>query len=264
MPIDYPTNPPFKEGHVLVFDDEFKSATLDKSKWLPYYMPQWCSRKTSATNYELGGDRLILKIDHDQAPWPPQASEGLKVSSLQTGVYSGPMGSKLGQHRIQEQWTVKEAQEITRLFTPQYGYFEIRAKALANTNNLCALWMIGFEEVPEQSAEICIMEVNGAQIEANRAVNGYGIKAFNDPNIETEFFQDSFEMDATGFNIYAADWQPDYVDFYLNNQKVKRVNQSPNYPMQLMLNIYEFTSEKKETDDAYPKKFEVDYVRVYQ
>jgi hypothetical protein len=44
---------------------------------------------------------------------------------------------------------------------------------------------------------------------------------------------------------------------------VKTVEQSPAYPMQLMLNIYEFPAEAAE-GGSYPKEFVVDYVRGYR
>ena len=34
-----------KEGYVLEFDEDFNSANLDTSKWFPYYLPHWSSKK---------------------------------------------------------------------------------------------------------------------------------------------------------------------------------------------------------------------------
>ena len=47
---------------------------------------------------------------------------------------------------------------------------------------------------------------------------------------------------------------------------LKTVDQSPAYPMQLMLGIYEFPPEEgRETGTSgYPKPFVVDYVRGYR
>ena len=44
---------------------------------------------------------------------------------------------------------------------------------------------------------------------------------------------------------------------------MKTVHQSPDYPMQLMLNVYEFPPRegKATTGDEYPKEFVVDWVR---
>lgn len=262
----FPANPPEKAGYQLEFNEDFSGAKLNTQHWLPYYLPQWCSREQSAANYELTGHSLLLKIDKEQPYWPPQSKDQLRVSSLQTGVFSGPVGSTLGQHRIDDSWRVAQAQVEQRLYTPQYGYFEIRAKALATQNNVCALWMIGFEDQPERSGEICIMEVNGAQVQPGSAMNGYGVKAFNDPKLHGEFYQDRFEIEAPAFNIYAAEWRPGRVDFYINNLKVRSIPESPDYPMQLMLNVYETPVDVrlKRADLQYPKRFEVDYIRVFQ
>ena len=149
---------------------------------------------------------------------------------------------------------------------PQYGYFEIRAKAIAAKNNVVAFWMIGFEDTPNRSGEICIMEVKGTNIRNGIATNGYGVHPFGDPDLVDEFYEDEFEIDATKFNIYAAEWQPDRIDFFINNEKVRTIEQSPKYEMQFMLNIYEVPVDEKldSPEKTYPKQFVIDYVRAYQ
>jgi hypothetical protein len=59
----------------------------------------------------------------------------------------------VGQHRFNKNLIVREAQPNQRTFNSLYGYFEARVKA-AVSGYLCALWMIGFEEVSEESGEI--------------------------------------------------------------------------------------------------------------
>ena len=59
-------------------------------------------------------------------------------------------------------------------------------------------------------------------------------------------------------HVYAADWTPEHVAFSVDGEHVKTVGQSPAYPMQLMLGVYEFPGE--EAVD-YPHVFSVDYVR---
>jgi hypothetical protein len=53
---------------------------------------------------------LRLFIEHDQEPWSPEFAGHLRVSSLQTGVFAGPVGSAIGQHRFREGIIVREAQ----------------------------------------------------------------------------------------------------------------------------------------------------------
>jgi hypothetical protein len=45
---------------------------------------------------------------------------------------------------------------------------------------------------------------------------------------------------------------------------VKEVAQSPAYPMQLMLSLYEFPEGDSDRSDGYPKEFLVDVVRGYR
>ena len=56
----------------------------------------------------------------------------------------------------------------------------------------------------------------------------------------------------------------DHVSFYVDGELVKTVAQSPSYPMQLMLSIYEFPSQSAERPGSYPKAFVVDSVRGYR
>jgi len=37
-----------RTGYELEFEDDFDRATLDLTRWLPYYLPQWSSRHASA------------------------------------------------------------------------------------------------------------------------------------------------------------------------------------------------------------------------
>ncbi len=264
--MDFPANPREKSGYHLEFADDFQRATLNTGNWLPYYLPQWSSRAQAAARYSLPGDRLRLHLEADQPPWSPEFDGDIRVSALQTGCHSGPVGSAVGQHPFRPGLVVKEAQPATKLYTPLYGYFETRLKALAIPGYMIALWLIGFEEQPEQSAEICLCEIFGHEMTAVSAQVGYGLHPFNDPNITDEFYQDTIAINAAHYHIYAAEWTPTHVSFFVDNVKTRTIQQSPSYPMQFMLTVYEIpqylTPESKTT--SWPKTFEVDYVRGYR
>jgi hypothetical protein len=267
MSADFPRNEKYKPGYTLVFEDDFESGRLDDSKWLPFYLPQWSSRAKTGAKYRFEDSYLILQITEDQEPWNPELDGNIKVSNLQTGVYSGPLGSEYGQHRFNKNCRVREEQAEMRLFTPQYGYLEMRAKGLHNPNNLCALWMIGFEDRPERSAEICVFELKGWNGGgAERSTIGFGIHPFGDPRIADEFFEREFPIDASQYHIYAVDWTTEGVGFYIDNVLIHRSKQSPDYPMQLMLNLYEIPRPASESGQgpAYPSEFHIDYIRYYQ
>ncbi|WP_188191117.1 glycoside hydrolase family 16 protein [Nonomuraea sp. SYSU D8015] len=240
----------------MTFEDTFAGDRLDETKWVPYYLPQWTTREAAAARYRLGDGHLTLLIEEDQPPWCPELEGGLRVSSLQTGLFSGPVGSRIGQHG-RGGAVVREEQPTLRLCTPQYGRIEMRAKAIDDPNCMVALWLIGFEDEPERSAEICVAEIFGRDVGPDEAKVGMGLHPFGDPSITDDFTVETLPIDAREFHVYAADWTPGHVSFFVDGRHVRTVNQSPPYPMQLMLNIYEFRP-----GGAYPKEFTVDFVRV--
>lgn len=256
-------NPLEKPGYRLEFHDEFDGRTLDTKKWIPYYLPQWSSRKRSAPRYGLGDGNLALRIEDDQEPWCPEFDGDVIVSSLQTGLYAGPVGSSVGQHRFKESLIVREAQASRRTYTPLYGYFEARVRALSVPGYLCALWMIGFEEAPSESGEIAIFELFGEQIAPDASEVRYGIHPWGDPTLTDEFYRDVMPFDATQFHIYAVEWTPTCVEFYVDNVRRRTIAQTIHYPMQFMLGVYELPGVGTDRRE-YPKQFVIDYFRGYR
>jgi Glycosyl hydrolases family 16 len=259
-------DPVRKDGYELAFEDTFDGDTLDPTRWLPYYLPQWSSREAAAARYRLGGGVLRLVIEADQPPWCPEFDGQTRVSSLQTGVFSGPVGSRVGQSRFNPDLVVRQAQDSARCYTPQYGLFELRAKAIDDPRCMVALWMIGYEDEPDRSAEICICEIFGRDVGAERAGVGMGLRPFADPGIRDEFAVEDLAIDARDFHTYAAEWTPEHVAFFVDHRLVKLAEQSPAYPMQFMLGIYEFPDDGRAPGVAhpYPKQFVVDSFRGYR
>ena len=255
-----------RSGYVLELDEQFAGPDLDPDRWIPYYLPQWSSRRTSAARYAVRDGRLTLRIDADQQPWCPEWNGWLRVSSLQTGLFAGPLGSPIGQHRFSPELRVREEQPTAALYTPQYGLFECRARAIADPANMVALWMIGLEDAPERSAEILLFEIFGRDVRPDRALVGMGVHPFGEPAIADEFEQVDVAIDATEPHDYAAEWTPNRVSFYVDERLVKVVEQSPAYPMQVMLNVYEFADGpgRASAPSAYPKVFEVDWFRGWR
>ena len=250
-----------RSGYEVDFFDSFEGDELDRSRWLPAYLPQWSNRALSAARYEQRDGTLRLLIESDQLPWSPEHNGGLRVSNLQTGVFSGPVGSDIGQHHFAAELHVREAQEEQRLYTPLYGIVEAHVAANPDPNCMVALWMIGFEDQPDHSAEICIFEIFGRELDADKAIVGMGLHPFGDTRIRDEFVKVPVAMDALDFHTYSVEWLPDQVRFFIDDEAVASMDQSPDYPMQLMLNIYEFEGA---LSGNYPKTFEVDWVRGFR
>jgi hypothetical protein len=190
---------------------------------------------------------------------------GARVVTAKTGVFAGPVGSPVGQHRFDRAALVREAQRNVRLYTPRYGRIELRAKALDDPRTMVALWLIGYEDEPERSGEICVCEIFGRDARADHVSVGMGVHPFGDPSLVDDFSAVRLPIDARAFHVYAAEWTPEHVAFFVDAGLVKTVRQSPAYPMQLMLGIYEFPPQNEDADPRpYPKEFVVDYVRGYR
>ncbi|MFF4122109.1 glycoside hydrolase family 16 protein [Microbispora rosea] len=261
----YALDPAAKAGYVLEFEDTFDGDGLDERRWIPRYLPQWTTRAASAARYRVGDGRLYLLIEEDQPAWSPEMEGRMRVSSLQTGVFSGPVGSAVGQHGRGGRAVVREAQDEARLYTPHFGLIEMRARASDDPRAMVALWMIGFEDAPERSAEICVCEIFGRDVRRDATAVGMGVHPFGDPAITDEFAAEVLPIDAREFHVYAVEWTKERVTFFVDGRHVRTIRQSPDYPMQLMLGLYEFPgAEGPERVGPYPKEFVVDYVRGYR
>jgi hypothetical protein len=252
-----------RSGYRLVLQDDFDGDGLDPGTWLPFHLPHWSSRAAAAARYELGGG-LRLRIDANQGPWCPEFDGELRVSSLQTGVCSGPVGGTVGQHRFSARAVVRREEPLTVLLAPRYGLFEMRARAVADPDCMVALWMIGVEDVPERSGEICIVEIFGREVAPDHALIGMGVHPFGDPHLTDDFAKVRVDVDVREVHDYAAEWTPERVRFYVDEHLVRTVEQSPGYPMQFMLGLYEFRDRADPPDGrTYPKEFAVERFRVH-
>ncbi|GAB5525316.1 MAG: hypothetical protein Roseis2KO_31880 [Roseivirga sp.] len=256
---------PQKRDYELAFEDHFDSPELNLKNWIPVYLPQWSSTEKSRPGYLIRDSKLVLQITENQQPWCPEFNGDVKCSNLQTGLFSGPVGSTVGQHRFSKELRVREEQTAKHTYLPQYGFFEIRCRVpMLGADNVAALWMIGFEDQPNRSAEICIVELIGEKQPRHGAKVGYGTKPFADPKIKGDFYEDEFDLNLADFHTYGAEWTPEWIDFYIDGKKTRRIYESPDYPMQLMLNLYEVPVRgHSNSSNKYPIEFEIDYVRGY-
>jgi len=255
---------PKQKGYLIAFNEDFTGTGLDTTRWIPYYLPHWSSRDRAKPRYALKNGYLHLQITPDQQPWCPEFNGAVRCSSLQTGLFAGPVGSPIGQHKINPACVVRQAQPRQETYVPTYGYVEIRARWAAGPTNVAALWMIGFEDRPERSAEICVVELKGKDVKPTECIIGYGMHAFGDPTLHEAFYEEPFVLDVSQFHTYAVEWTKGQVTFLIDNQPIRVMRQSPAYPMQLMLSLYDVPNEA-EPKKALPstQAFVVDYVRGY-
>jgi hypothetical protein len=125
---------------------------------------------------------------------------------------------------------------------------------------MVALWMIGFEDEPDRSAEICVCEIFGRDVGPAAGRVGMGIHPFGDPRLVDDFEQVDVGFDLRRPHDFGVTWSPGRVDYDVDGQTVKRSRQAPDYEMQLMLGVY--VSRAVAPGEA-PIRFVVDHVRGY-
>ena len=250
------------------FFDDFDGPDLDTGVWVPHYLPQWSSRAESAATYTVDGSELRLTIPPEQGLWcRDEHKPALRVSGIQSGVFSGDVGSTVGQQPFRDGLVVCEAQRAHWGWTPEYGLLEVRARLDLSPRSMASVWMIGLEQEPTRSAEICIFEVFGDALETDgedpAAAVGRGLHPFRDPAITDEFDAPRMAIDVAEFHVYAADWRPGRVDFLIDGQHVKTVEQAPDYPMQMMVAVFDFPGKAASSPQPnHVPELAVDYVRV--
>ncbi len=257
--VDFPANPKERHGFELVFSDEFGGTSLDRSKWLPNMLPHWSTLEASVADYRLGEGLLTLQIDSNHQRW---RLGGDRASNLSTGQFSGMLGSAEGQFNWDGTLCVTTEVPEFRGFLPKFGFFETRLRSSPVHGYHTALWLIA-HDAPE-AGEIRAFEIHGKNIGPDRSRVDYGMLKWSDPTLTEELFEDWLPIDASEFHVYGLDWTPTHVDFYVDNQRIRRIPQSPQYAMQFMLGIYERPHETLPDDPTpYPRTIEVDYFRGY-
>jgi hypothetical protein len=245
----------------IAFLEDFDGSELDLEVWVPHYLPQWSSRAESAATYEVAGSELRLTIPPDQGVWCAGDHEPpLRVSGVQSGVFSGPVGSTVGQQPFRDGQLVREEQPAMWGWTPRYGRIEIGARMELGPRSMASVWMVGLEQEPAQSGEICVFEVFGDAVEPGVAAEvGAGIKPFRDPSLSWKFDAPRMELDIAEPHIYGVEWREGGVEFFVDRARVRSVEQAPAYPMQLMVAVFDFP-EKPGPSDHVPM-LAVDFVR---
>lgn len=243
-------------------DERFPGPKLNQDRWWPHYLPHWSSRERSAARFEIDAG-LTLRIDADTAPWAPDIDGDVRVSHLQTGQQSGPVGSPAGQHRFRDGLVVRQEQPPHRGWIVRHGVLAARLAAIRHPAAMVALWPIGLEERPEECAEICVAEIFGSEVDDTGGLVGVGVKAHHDPRVRTEIDKVRVRGDLTTMHDYAVEWTPERLRFFVDGRWVKTVAQSIDYPVQLMLDVFELPGVAPRDVTRHPLRFRVERVASY-
>jgi Glycosyl hydrolases family 16 len=247
---------------MLEFREDFDRGELDDSVWYPYYLPAWSSRELTRASYRLAESCLTLFIPTEQGLWcADEQPEPLRVSGIQSGSYSGPVGSAAGQQRFRDDLRVREQQPRFEGWLPSSGRVEIRCRMDLSPRSMAAMWLSGFEENPDDSGEICVVEVFGRSVrEDGSAEVGVGVKKLHDPRLVHDFVAPRLDIDVAEFHTYAAEWDRQTAAFFVDSQQVHTCAEPPTYPLQVMLAVFDFPDWTSGDDAHLEPSFDIDFI----
>jgi hypothetical protein len=238
-------------------DEDFR-AGLSPERWVPGYLPQWTTPERARAHYALVEDGIELRIDADQLDWRPEDAP-LRVSNLQTGLYSGPLGSRLGTHRHRDELEVRTETPLSLLFAPSAGRVEVTVSASRAENCMLAAWLVGTEHrSPTESGELCIFEIDADAIgRTTRARTG--LKAHHDPALTTDMAEVTLPFDASEPHTWTVIWGDGETTIGCEDRVLRHLKQAPAYPLFLMLDFFELGPR----GGRYPKSATVHRVRAW-
>ena len=219
-------------------DDDF-SAGLSAQRWIPHYLPHWTTPDRSEARYRLTPEGIELRIEEDQLDWRPEDAPQ-RVSNLQTGTYSGPVGSVQGTHRHRDDELVVHTETPQRLlFAPSRGRVDLTVSASRDARCMLAAWLVGTEHLsPADSGEICIFEIDANAIGTTTTARS-GIKAHHDQRLSTDMAEMTVALDASRPHTWTAIWGDDETTIGCDGHVLRQMPQAPDYPLFLMIDLFE-------------------------
>src|SRR5467141_684785 len=246
------------EGYTLVWSDEFngKDGSLpDSSKW----------------TYDIGGSGWG---NHELEYYTNRAGnarieDGKLIMTARREAYTGPDGKKFNytSARLKTQG----------LFSQAYGRFEARIKTPAGQGMWPAFWTLGNDISSvgwPKCGEVDIMENIGKE---PGTVHGslHGPSTIGQTSDATAPFSlPAGQKFADDFHLYAAEWEPGTIRFYVDSTLYATFNSSQwpaggtwvfDHPFFIILNVAVGGSWPGSPDNStvFPQQMLVDYLRVY-
>lgn len=258
---------PEKDGYVLDWHDEFDGTKLDSTKWLDRSQPHRTeSAEGSKAKYTMKDGILKLYIDETTVDFFTGDKGGFRVCGIQTYAKNG---LHIGD-------TVTPIEPFDG-YTTKYGYFEMRCKIPScGGGGHVAWWLIGAEKDADENGENSVQEGEIDIVEtwySTPNVHEPKVHPWTDTNLEKWYGPGVSKVTLEGdyvneWHTYAMNWTPDELIFYVDDKEVGRTEQSPQYEMCMLLNVY--TNDDPSywaggaESDVYPKEWEIDYIRVFK
>ena len=250
------------EGYRLVWNDEFnESGKPDAANWtyeegfVRNEELQWYQRD----NAFVENGKLVIIAKADKRPNPAYAK--------------GSKNWRTGRESIE----YTSACLITRdLHAFQYGRFEMSGKIDISSGLWPAFWTLGVTQKWPANGEIDIMEYYQGKLLANIACKGI--------NGKPKWFSNSIAVNSLGgkswaseFHVWRMDWDETAISLYIDGRLLNHTSLS-SLNNETTSGIHPFRQKHyllidlalggmnggDLKDTSFPRRFEIDYVRVYQ
>lgn len=258
-----------KPGWHLTFHDEFDCPQLNDMYWFAAYrsgrkeylrrtggQSRWVDHNA---HYLIEDSLLKLRID-TALPFRPAPGTPC-VSCVQTS-----------DHRFGA--TPDEFQVLDK-FAQKYGWFEIRCRCPRGEGLLSAFWLHQCDptkqeytpegrrrDIGEGVVEIDIIEQQGRHIGDTSSIVDLNVHFTHEAH-----YQPKVGIDASSnFHVWAMEWQEGQADWYLDGTRIETYKgPTPQEKMFILMALFQYSGWIGEVDPqmAYPRDFEIDYVRVY-
>ncbi len=218
--------------------DEFGGDRLDPATWHDTN-PSWKGRKPALfrpSNVKVAGGHLHLTMRVEDVPGAPKGYHTFTSAAVKSKA------------------------------TVRYGYFEIRAKAMASRGS-SAFWF--YRATPERWTEIDVFEIGGGAPKHKRALH-MNVHVFRTPEekrhwSKAETYTAPADL-ADAFHVYGLLWTKERIAWYFDGRRVRTIKNT-HWHQALHMN---FDSETMPDWFGLPEKenlpstFSIDYVRSWK
>lgn len=234
--VTFNPNNPTASGYTMVFDDEFKGSSLNRTKW----STGWAWSNGAGTNSTYPNDDAL----------PANITINNGVASF--AVTKGPNGLPYSTYSTAVATTYRK-------FAQAYGYWEAAVQMPTNAHGIWpAFWLAptDFSWPPE----IDIMEWLGVQPTTDYMTNHYGTP---DTIVGGFFTSTNF---SSGFHTLGMLWTPASLTWYVDGvQEFSTIVGVPTKKMYIILNndTGGWNINVVDSTTVFPAILKVKYVRVY-
>lgn len=257
--------PSEKEGYRLVWNDEFnKEGKPDSTSW----------------SYEYGFVR------NNELQWYQSENANVSKGVLVIEGRREKVANKFYEKEIKDWRRNREFAEYSSASintsgkkTFQYGIIEVRAKIDTAMGMWPAIWTLGESKPWPANGEVDMMEFylveNQGAILANAAWANESMNAVWDDKIIpiTHFIEQDPDWPQK-FHVWKMDWTEKSIKLYLDDELLNEIDLSKtlnadgynpfHQPHYILLNLALGSNGGDPTATTFPRRYEVDYVRVYQ